>query len=155
MSEQPTSTLDGAKPPGWFWETFHRTAQVVIRNNTSSDLVGASIAHKYSNDYKDHGSWGIIKPGECSSLMTVNYTTGDLTTGRDWWCCNLQLTNGSAIRIQRTLETLSTFWKGKHRLSLENWWELLCGWQWHEVGGKLPLISTNSLIKRRKQPESS
>ena len=80
MYKQSTSTA----PEGIF-DRYHRTAQVRIRNNTSNDLVGVSVAHKYSDDYKDYGSWGLIRPGDVSSTITVNYTTGTFTTGRDWW----------------------------------------------------------------------
>lgn len=62
------------------------TAQVSVRNNWDQPLVGVGIIHKYSNDYKNDGEWGIVKPGELASdTFDVEYTTGFLTTGRDWW----------------------------------------------------------------------
>ncbi|KAH8674815.1 hypothetical protein BGZ60DRAFT_404871 [Tricladium varicosporioides] len=63
-----------------------QTAQVSVRNNWDQPLVGVSVIHKYSDDYKNHGEWGIIKPGELApETMDVEYNTGFLTTGRDWW----------------------------------------------------------------------
>lgn len=62
------------------------TAQVTVRNNWDQPLIGVGIIHKYSNDYKNDGQWGIVKPGElASNPFDVIYTTGFLTTGRDWW----------------------------------------------------------------------
>lgn len=63
-----------------------RTAQATIRNNTSEPLVGVSVVHKYSDNYKHEHQWGIIQPGELASeTMEVEYNTGAFTTGRDWW----------------------------------------------------------------------
>ncbi|PKS05649.1 hypothetical protein jhhlp_008168 [Lomentospora prolificans] len=63
-----------------------RTAKVVIRNNTSNPIAAVGVAHKYSDDYKNSGSWGIVQPGEVTEeTMEVEYNTGFLTTGRDWW----------------------------------------------------------------------
>lgn len=63
-----------------------RTALATIRNNTSEPLVGVSVIHKYSDDYKHDKQWGVIQPGELASeTMEVEYNTGAFTTGRDWW----------------------------------------------------------------------
>jgi len=63
-----------------------RTAQVVIRNNTSNPIVAVGVVHKYSDDYRHEGNWGIVMPGQVTEeKMDVEYNTGFLTTGRDWW----------------------------------------------------------------------
>ena len=63
-----------------------RTAHVTVCNNTSYPLVGVSVVHKYSNVYKNQHQWGVIHPSETpSDYMEVEYNTGFLTTGLDWW----------------------------------------------------------------------
>ncbi|SPO04678.1 uncharacterized protein DNG_07363 [Cephalotrichum gorgonifer] len=63
-----------------------RTATASVRNNTSEPLVAVSVVHKYSDNYKHEGAWGIIQPGELGEEpMEVEYNTGAFTTGRDWW----------------------------------------------------------------------
>ena len=63
-----------------------RTALATIRNNTSEPLVGTSVVHKYSDNYKHDHQWGVIQPGELAAeTMEVEYNTGAFTTGRDWW----------------------------------------------------------------------
>lgn len=63
----------------------YKTAKAVVVNNTGRVLRSAHVAHKYSDDYKNSQDWGSLQPGEASSPMTVEYSTGLLTTGRDWW----------------------------------------------------------------------
>lgn len=63
-----------------------RTAYAAVRNNTSEPLVGVSVVHKYSDNFKNQQQWGIIQPGEITAdSLTVEYNTGEFTTGRDWW----------------------------------------------------------------------
>ena len=63
-----------------------RTALVSVRNNTDTPLVGVSVVHKYSDNYKNEHQWGIIPVGEIpDEKMEVEYNTGAFTTGRDWW----------------------------------------------------------------------
>jgi hypothetical protein len=63
----------------------HQTANAVVVNNTGRTLRSVHVLHKYSDDYKNSRDWGALQPGESSSPLTVDYTTGFLTTGRDWW----------------------------------------------------------------------
>lgn len=63
----------------------HRTAHASVRNDTSQPIYAVGLAHKYSDNYKNAGQWGIIQPGHLSGPMTVDYNTGFLTTGHDWW----------------------------------------------------------------------
>ncbi|XP_014550921.1 hypothetical protein COCVIDRAFT_31454 [Bipolaris victoriae FI3] len=63
-----------------------REAYVTIQNNTPDVISGASITHKYSDNYKNQADFGDILPGATSSILqTVEYNTGAFTTGRDWW----------------------------------------------------------------------
>jgi len=64
----------------------HQTAKVTIRNSTGKALRSVHALHKYSDDYSNKQDWGKLAPGETASPnLTVDYTTGALTTGRDWW----------------------------------------------------------------------
>ncbi|KAF2676705.1 hypothetical protein K458DRAFT_410183 [Lentithecium fluviatile CBS 122367] len=65
----------------------YNKAQVKIQNNTPDTLSGVGVAHKYSDNYKNDYTWEeSIVPGATSTeTMTVEYNTGWLTTGRDWW----------------------------------------------------------------------
>ncbi|KAK4456616.1 hypothetical protein QBC42DRAFT_214514 [Cladorrhinum samala] len=63
-----------------------RTAYVAIRNEKSEPLVAVGVKHKYSDDYTNDGEWAIVQPGELSGeRLEVEYNTGFLTTGVDWW----------------------------------------------------------------------
>ncbi|KAJ5267376.1 hypothetical protein N7478_010184 [Penicillium angulare] len=63
----------------------HRQAYAAVRNDTSQPIYAVGLAHKYSDNYKNAGQWGIIQPGHLSGPVLVDYNTGFLTTGRDWW----------------------------------------------------------------------
>ena len=60
-------------------------ASIEIVNNTGSTLLSASVSHKYSDNYKNEHTWENIKNGETTSTTKVDFNTGLLTTGRDWW----------------------------------------------------------------------
>lgn len=65
----------------------HRKAKVAIENQTGQRLLSVSVGHKYSNDFKNTYDWeGPIEIGKTTNAdMVVDYNTGFLTTGRDWW----------------------------------------------------------------------
>lgn len=64
----------------------HRTANVAVRNQTGKGLVSVAIAHKYSDNYKNHHVWENVAEGTTTAAdMQADYNTGFLTTGRDWW----------------------------------------------------------------------
>jgi hypothetical protein len=64
----------------------HRHAIIHVQNNTGKDIDFVTVAHKYSNDYKNHQTWGNLpNSATTSDGLEVDYTTGFLTTGRDWW----------------------------------------------------------------------
>lgn len=64
----------------------YRKAFVSVRNNTSEPIYAVGVAHKYSDNYKNDGEWGIIEPHELAKqTMIAEYHTGAFTTGRDWW----------------------------------------------------------------------
>ncbi|EPQ59861.1 hypothetical protein GLOTRDRAFT_5821, partial [Gloeophyllum trabeum ATCC 11539] len=61
-------------------------AWVNVRNNTGKPMVGISLVHKYSNVYKEDKQWGRLEHGATTpEPLGVDYNTGFLTTGRDWW----------------------------------------------------------------------
>lgn len=63
-----------------------RRAWVKIHNNTGKPMIGISLVHKYSNVYKEEKQWDKLENGETTSeALGVDYNTGFLTTGRDWW----------------------------------------------------------------------
>lgn len=64
----------------------HQTAKVCVQNNTGKTLRSVHVLHKYSDDYKNKEDWGVLPTGSTTSPhLQVDYTTGALTTGRDWW----------------------------------------------------------------------
>jgi hypothetical protein len=63
-----------------------RTAVVKVENKTGKELLSVMVAHKYSNVYKNAKAWNNLLPGRTSTdALTVEYETGELTVGRDWW----------------------------------------------------------------------
>lgn len=79
-----------------FFAVMHQTAQVVVLNKTGRALRYVNILHKYSDNYRNTREWGVgadspaPRPSEASSAMSVDYNTGFLTTGRDWWLVTWQ-----------------------------------------------------------------
>ncbi|CAH0044590.1 unnamed protein product [Clonostachys solani] len=70
----------------WPWSVNKRTAQVVVENQTGKTIYGVGLVHKYSDNYVNSEDWAELAHGETSDpSLTVNYHTGDWTTGRDWW----------------------------------------------------------------------
>jgi len=63
----------------------HQKVSIEIVNNWGNTLLSVSVAHKYSDDYKNDHLWENIKNGETTSTTKVDFNTGWLTTGRDWW----------------------------------------------------------------------
>lgn len=78
----------------------HRNAKVMVENQTGQGILSVSIAHKYSDDYKNNHNWeGPIQNGAPTNPdMIVDYTTGFGTTGRDWWVVTW-ITEDGAIHI--------------------------------------------------------
>jgi len=69
--------------------SIHRKANVRIENRTGQRVLSVSVAHKYSDNYKNTHDWhGPINNESQTNPdmdMVVNYNTGWTTTGRDWW----------------------------------------------------------------------
>ncbi|KAK9759677.1 hypothetical protein K7432_017061, partial [Basidiobolus ranarum] len=65
----------------------HRIAKVEVHNETSGPIYAVSVVHKYSNVYKNRKEWTEIGSGQstCDNPMTIDYDTGALTIGKDWW----------------------------------------------------------------------
>ncbi|USP81360.1 hypothetical protein yc1106_08634 [Curvularia clavata] len=63
-----------------------REAYITIHNNTPDIITSASVSHKYSDNYKNQAEWENLRPGFKSHVIRrVEYNTGPLTLGRDWW----------------------------------------------------------------------
>jgi hypothetical protein len=73
-----------------------RTAYVVVKNSTTTKLLSVGVAHKYSDNYKESKIWTSLDIDAVSDGLQVNYNTGFLTTGQDWWLVSWIDTNGGA-----------------------------------------------------------
>eukprot|EP01057_Protomagalhaensia_wolfi_P002355 Protomagalhaensia_wolfi_Nauph_80__2354@NODE_2546_length_1058_cov_13_818449_g1993_i0_p1_GENE_NODE_2546_length_1058_cov_13_818449_g1993_i0NODE_2546_length_1058_cov_13_818449_g1993_i0_p1_ORF_typecomplete_len180_score30_05PUD1_2/PF18457_1/2e46_NODE_2546_length_1058_cov_13_818449_g1993_i040579 len=62
-----------------------RIAYAIIRNNTGAPIYGAGLVHKYSDVYRETDTWEVIEDGDSSPPLLVEYHTGFMTTGVDWW----------------------------------------------------------------------
>ncbi|ASW04759.1 hypothetical protein [Rhizobium sp. 11515TR] len=59
---------------------------VAIRNETGINFASIGVIHKYSDKYKQDKEWLNVANGAApSDKLLVQYHTGFLTTGRDWW----------------------------------------------------------------------
>ncbi|MBS0639510.1 MAG: hypothetical protein U1E70_28175 [Acetobacteraceae bacterium] len=64
----------------------HRRAPVRVVNNTGKTLLSVTVSHKYSDNYKNEHTWTNVQNGQTTDeALFVDYNTGFLTTGRDWW----------------------------------------------------------------------
>jgi hypothetical protein len=63
-----------------------RTANVIVENARGCNIDFVTVAHMYSDNYKEAQSWRNIPNGQSTSTgMSVTYHTGLGTTGTDWW----------------------------------------------------------------------
>lgn len=63
-----------------------RTAYVKIENRTGQDILAVNVIHKYSDNYVNRLNWSDIPTGSMvNDAQGVEYNTGFMTTGRDWW----------------------------------------------------------------------
>ncbi|SCX05321.1 hypothetical protein [Agrobacterium rosae] len=59
---------------------------VRIKNETGVKLASVGIVHKYSDEYNQQKEWLNVPNGTSpDEKLIVEYNTGFLTTGRDWW----------------------------------------------------------------------
>ena len=78
------STLGMAPSP--LPEVEERKADVQVVNKTGRDIEFVTVAHKYSDNYKESKTWGNMANGVASKdTLEVQYHTGFGTTGQDWW----------------------------------------------------------------------
>lgn len=64
----------------------HRVTSVKIVNNSGMNFASVGVAHKYSDNYKNDHVWENVANGVTTGAdMTVDYHTGIMTTGTDWW----------------------------------------------------------------------
>ena len=72
---------------GQILSVIHRTARVSVLNGFDAHLR-VQVLHQYTGENTEDSGWIVIAPGAQVEVMTVNYRTGDLTTGRDNWIVN-------------------------------------------------------------------
>lgn len=74
----------------------HRTAKAIVTNLTGQRMVHVTMLHKYSDNYKNNRTWANLPngAGTLASPLSVNYNTGFLTTGKDWWMVEWKSANG-------------------------------------------------------------
>jgi hypothetical protein len=73
-----------------------RQSNAIVTNATGKTIVYATIIHKYSDVYKNNQTWANLPNGSntTASPLKVNYNTGFLTTGKDWWRVQFKLAKG-------------------------------------------------------------
>eukprot|EP01053_Blabericola_migrator_P001160 Blabericola_migrator_1__1159@NODE_129_length_13297_cov_112_007559_g114_i0_p8_GENE_NODE_129_length_13297_cov_112_007559_g114_i0NODE_129_length_13297_cov_112_007559_g114_i0_p8_ORF_typecomplete_len167_score22_42PUD1_2/PF18457_1/1_7e31_NODE_129_length_13297_cov_112_007559_g114_i0999510495 len=62
-----------------------RTTIACVVNRTDTPIFNVTLIHKYSSLYKDFGSWPEIAPNARSGFIPIQFHTGLLHTGTDWW----------------------------------------------------------------------
>ncbi len=72
----------------------HRIGEVKIVNQSSLNLASVSVIHKYSDNYKNQLDWTNVPAGGSTDTKNVDYHTGFLTTGTDWWLITFCDTQG-------------------------------------------------------------
>ncbi len=73
-------------------------ADVQVVNKTGKVISYVQVLHKYSNVYTDDLAWyGTLANGDKTTSKVVDYNTGALTTGRDWWYIAWVDTDSSTI----------------------------------------------------------
>lgn len=61
-------------------------AEVVISNKTGREIEYVTLSHKYSSNYKNPNTWcAVANDTVTRDKLIVEYNTGFLTTGVDWW----------------------------------------------------------------------
>jgi hypothetical protein len=63
----------------------HRKAQATVINQTGCRLDSLIVVHKYSDIYKNKMEWHDVADGTSTTPIDIDYHTGPLTTGKDWW----------------------------------------------------------------------
>lgn len=75
-----------------------RTAKIKVCNQTNDRMMGISLQHKYSNEFRHQKQWESLGVGETTTdVLEVQYNTGFLTTGTDWWFISWFSSDGSKL----------------------------------------------------------
>lgn len=74
-----------------------RKGAVKIVNQSSMQIKSVTVLHKYSDVYKNQLNWNEVAPTQSTSEQYVDYNTGFLTTGLDWWL--VTFTTDNAIYV--------------------------------------------------------
>jgi len=67
-----------------------RSAKVVVSNSAGKEIEFVTVTHKYSSlktgNFAGSRTWGQLPDGKVTAeFMPVDYKTGILETGQDWW----------------------------------------------------------------------
>lgn len=93
-----------------------RTSVVTVKNNSGHDIDFITVIHKYSNNYKNSGTFVNLADRESShSSFGAEYNTEFGTTGQDWWCVawkykgdsGYYITNPNNLRLGPELDTMA------------------------------------------------
>jgi hypothetical protein len=77
-----------------------RHGNVVVENKTGKVIEFVTVAHKYSDNYKQAKTWGNLPNGQTvKEPLVVEYNTGFGTTGRDWWVVTWKFRGENAIQL--------------------------------------------------------
>ena len=61
-------------------------AWVRVLNKSGEEMIDVKVVHKYSGVYLNEKSWENVPVSKYTEgALKVEYNTGFLTTGRDWW----------------------------------------------------------------------
>lgn len=92
-------TLDiksGACTDNWkTWNGYNTFTFIQIKNEFSTTISKVQLDHQYSSDTKWEQSRAMIAPNSWSDLMVVEYNTGVLHPGLDYWNVYIYLTDGT------------------------------------------------------------
>ena len=87
--------------PGNASAVTHRTANVVVQNSSGKPIEWVTVIHKYSTNYTNPQTWGNLPNNmRTKQPMRVDYNTGFMTTGVDWWMVTWKFVGDP--RIHRT-----------------------------------------------------
>jgi len=75
-------------------------ADIQIANKTGREIQFVTVAHKYSNDYKNTKTWGNLPNGVTTKEpLVAEYNTGIGTTGKDWWIVTWQFKGDNTLYV--------------------------------------------------------
>lgn len=74
--------------------SYNSSAQIFVTNNTGGTAT-IHLAHQYSDDPPQQGSW-TVPSGASAGPLSVGYNTGFLRSGEDSWWIGMEVADGSS-----------------------------------------------------------